>query len=79
MEKIFLAAILLFTGCTTEKVITKMEFQKIEIPKELLTCRQIQRPKIANSNDILTAYSAAYLAWRDCKVKLSSIEKLNSK
>lgn len=68
----------LLLGCgVRSQVITKVELQKQEIPKELLEYKKLDRITANNELDILNGFSLLFYNYKQCTSKLDKIKELN--
>lgn len=70
---------MLLTGCTLKQepqVIEKIVYIKHDIPKELLSCKDINVTTVTTQGDVSRLIIDLDEAYKDCKDKLSDINKL---
>ncbi|TKX30485.1 Rz1-like lysis system protein LysC [Campylobacter estrildidarum] len=69
---------MLLIGCgTTQQVISKIQIQKVKIPKELLTISPLEKPQVKNELDIINAYSLLFYKYKQCEIQINKIKELN--
>ncbi|TKX32395.1 hypothetical protein [Campylobacter aviculae] len=62
---------------TTQQVVSKIQIQKVKIPKELLTLSPLEKPQVKNELDILNAYSLLFYKYKQCEIQINKIRELN--
>ncbi|MFX3626167.1 hypothetical protein [Campylobacter molothri] len=64
-------------GTTTQQVVSKIQIQKVKIPKELLTLSPLEKPQVKNELDIINAYSLLFYKYKQCEIQINKIKELN--
>ncbi|HFN3250763.1 TPA: hypothetical protein ACHDL2_000988 [Campylobacter jejuni] len=64
-------------GTTIQQVVSKIQIQKVKIPKELLTLSPLEKPQVKNELDILNAYSLLFYKYKQCEIQINKIRELN--
>ena len=66
-------------GCgikTQQQVISKIEIQKVKVPKQLLHLNPLEKPRVDNELDILNAYSILFYHYKQCIINIEKIKSL---
>ncbi|EDP2965549.1 hypothetical protein FW107_07495 [Campylobacter jejuni] len=69
--------LLIGCGSTTQQVVSKIQIQKVKIPKELLQLSPLEKPKVNNELDIINAYSLLFYKYKECQIQINKIKELN--
>ncbi|TKX29131.1 Rz1-like lysis system protein LysC [Campylobacter aviculae] len=69
--------LLIGCGTTTQQVVSKIQIQKVKIPKELLTLSPLEKPQVKNELDIINAYSLLFYKYKQCEIQINKIRELN--
>ncbi|WP_337208755.1 hypothetical protein [Campylobacter molothri] len=64
-------------GTTTQQVVSKIQIQKVKIPKELLILSPLEKPQVKNELDIINAYSLLFYKYKQCEIQINKIKELN--
>ncbi|MBK1999944.1 hypothetical protein JG678_00585 [Campylobacter sp. 2018MI35] len=69
--------LLIGCGTTTQQVVSKIQIQKVKIPKELLILSPLEKPQVKNELDIINAYSLLFYKYKQCEIQIRKIKELN--
>lgn len=75
---LMLAVAVILPGCQTTKTVTKIEYQKLEVPESLLKCLPEPEAKTAWTKQRQVALYLVKLseAGEDCRLKLAAVKKI---
>lgn len=75
---LMLAVAVILPGCQTTKVVTKIEYQRVEVPESLLKCLPEPEAKAAWTKQRQVALYLVRLsdAGEDCRLKLAAMKRI---